>query len=224
MSEIPEDHPRATSLKIRHKLIEGMHNNIVTEAGLIAHGRGEAYDYLIGEKTHDFALQSISAAAALIYISDHPVLSINGNTAILCPKEMIKFSKICNVPMEINLFYKSPGRLEAISNHLKNLGATNLLGIDEEFYDSIEQLSSYRRIADNRGIKIADTVIVPLEDGDRTKALKNNHKKVITIDLNPLSRTAQQADITIVDNVIQVFPILIEKYNNITSKTEAQTI
>ncbi|MFV2015620.1 MAG: phosphopantothenate/pantothenate synthetase family protein, partial [Candidatus Heimdallarchaeota archaeon] len=61
-------------------------------------------------------------------------------------------------------------------------------------------------------------------DGDRTEALKNNHKKVITIDLNPLSRTAQQADITIVDNVIRVFPILIEKYNNITSKTEAQTI
>lgn len=224
MSEIPKDHPRSASLNIRHKLIEGLHKKILTEAGLIAHGRGEAYDYLIGEKTQDFALQGISAAAALIFLSKNPILSINGNTAILCPKEMIEFSKIANTPMEVNLFYRKPGRLEAIATHMNNLGADNLLGLDEEFYDTIEELSSFRRIVDSRGIKRADTVIVPLEDGDRTEALKKNNKKVITIDLNPLSRTAQQADITIVDNVIRVFPKLIEMYSNITDESEAQKI
>lgn len=224
MSEIPEDHPRAESLNIRHKLIEGLHKKILTEAGLIAHGRGEAYDYLIGEKTQKFALEAISAAAALIYLSEHPVLAINGNTALLCPKEMIEFSKISNTPMEVNLFYRKPGRLEAIATHMKKFGADNLLGLDEEFYDTIEELSSLRRIVDKRGIKRADTVIVPLEDGDRTEALKKNNKKVITIDLNPLSRTAQRADITIVDNVIRVFPKLIEMYSIITDKSEAQKI
>ncbi|MCE7735830.1 MAG: phosphopantothenate/pantothenate synthetase [Candidatus Heimdallarchaeota archaeon] len=224
MSEIPEDHPRATSLKIRHELIDGLHKKILTEAGLIAHGRGEAYDYLIGEKTHNFALQAISAAAALIFLSKNPVLSINGNTAILCPKDMIEFSNISNTAMEVNLFYRKPGRLEAIATHLKNFGADELLGLDEEYYDSIDELSSFRRIVDRRGIKLADTVIVPLEDGDRTEALKKNNKKVITIDLNPLSRTAQQADITIVDNVIRVFPKLTELFGMISDKAEAQKI
>ncbi|MHA2100347.1 MAG: phosphopantothenate/pantothenate synthetase family protein, partial [Candidatus Kariarchaeaceae archaeon] len=117
MSEIPDDHPRAASLRTRHELIDGMHEKIVTEAGLIAHGRGEAYDYLLGEQTHDFAKDAIIAAAALIYISDHPVLSINGNIAILCPEEIIELSEFTNMKMEINLFYRKKGRLEAIEKH-----------------------------------------------------------------------------------------------------------
>ncbi len=39
----------------------------------------------------------------------------------------------------------------------------------------------------------------------------NIGKKVIAIDLNPLSRTAQSATITIVDNIIRAFPRLVEK-------------
>jgi len=35
-------------------------------------------------------------------------------------------------------------------------------------------------------------------------------KKVIAIDLNPLSRTARMASITIVDSVIRAFPLLIK--------------
>ena len=52
-------------------------------------------------------------------------------------------------------------------------------------------------------------MLVPLEDGDRTQALKKAGKTVITFDLNPLSRTAQTADITIVDNVIRGMKLLI---------------
>jgi 4-phosphopantoate--beta-alanine ligase len=126
--------------------------------------------------------------------------------------------------MEINLFYRKKGRLEAIEKHLKSKGAKELLGLDDKYQDSINELSSFRRIVDKRGIKIADTVIVPLEDGDRTVALKNEGKNVITVDLNPLSRTAQNADITIVDNVIRVFPLILKEYKRIRSKQEAQDL
>ena len=51
---------------------------------------------------------------------------------------------------------------------------------------------------------------MPLEDGDRTEALVRMGKKVIAIDLNPLSRTAQKASITIVDNVVRAMPKLVE--------------
>jgi len=59
--------------------------------------------------------------------------------------------------------------------------------------------------------------LVPLEDGDRTIALKKFGKKVITFDLNPMSRTAQTADITVVDNVIRGMKILID-YSKILVK------
>ena len=50
---------------------------------------------------------------------------------------------------------------------------------------------------------------MPLEDGDRTEVLKKLNKYVIAIDLNPLSRTALWADITIVDNIIRAVPEMI---------------
>jgi 4-phosphopantoate--beta-alanine ligase len=37
------------------------------------------------------------------------------------------------------------------------------------------------------------------------------NKKVITVDLNPLSRTALTSDITIVDNIVRVIPQIIER-------------
>ena len=51
LTNIPYNHPRAGSLHIREMLVEGLRNGIVAHEGLIAHGRGEAFDYLIGEKT-----------------------------------------------------------------------------------------------------------------------------------------------------------------------------
>ena len=224
MDEIPDDHPRAQSLRIRHEIIDGMHKKIVAEAGLIAHGRGEAYDYLLGEKTHQFAKTAIKAAAAMLKLAQHPIISVNGNVAALCPDELIKFSKTTNIPIEINLFYRSEERIEAIKNHLETHESGMVLGVDPIFYDQIEELSSQRRIVDKRGIKVADVVLVPLEDGDRTEALKKNGKNVITIDLNPLSRTANQADITIVDNVIRVFDQLLNEFNQIKSESEASKI
>jgi 4-phosphopantoate--beta-alanine ligase len=70
--EIPENHPRKVSLEIREKIIKGYSTHEVATAGLLAHGRGEAFDYLIGEKTNDFAKQAIAVAVAALLSAHHP--------------------------------------------------------------------------------------------------------------------------------------------------------
>jgi 4-phosphopantoate--beta-alanine ligase len=208
--DVPKDHPRYESLKYRHDVIEGMKNLIVAEAGLIAHGRGECFDYMLGESTSEIAKEAIKAAVALIFLAKYPVISVNGNTAALCPKALVELSKITKAPLEINLFYRKEGRVDAIKKVLEDAGAKKLLGIDESKMVEIEELSSNRRNVDPDGIKIADVVFVPLEDGDRTEALKKIGKKVIAVDLNPISRTSLWADITIVDNIIRTLPEMIQ--------------
>lgn len=97
-----------------------------------------------------------------------------------------------------------------ISEEFKKYGLLKIFGIDPKNLVSIPELESNRRFVDRNGISKADVVFVPLEDGDRTIALKRMNKKVITVDLNPLSRTALSSDITIVDNIVRVIPQLIE--------------
>ena len=63
MSDAPKTHPRYESLRIRDSIVTGVERGVTSPHGLIAHGRGEAYDYLLGEKTHDFARAAIDAAA-----------------------------------------------------------------------------------------------------------------------------------------------------------------
>ncbi|MHA1729634.1 MAG: phosphopantothenate/pantothenate synthetase [Promethearchaeota archaeon] len=210
MKNIPENHPRANSLRERHKIIDGMTKLIVAKAGLIAHGRGEAFDYLIGEKTNKNAINAMETAVAELLCAKHPIISVNGNVTALCSEELVKFSNIIEAPLEINLFYRMPGRIESITKALKKAGAKRLLGTIEKTKTTINKLSSNRRFVDPNGIKIADVVLIPLEDGDRTESLVKEGKTVITIDLNPLSRTAQWAHITIVDNIIRVLPKLTE--------------
>jgi len=207
-SDVPKSHPRYLSLKYRHNIIEGMRNLIVAEAGLIAHGRGECFDYILGEKTSQPAKNAINAAVAALLIADKPVISVNGNVAALVPEELANLSKLLDIPLEINLFYRKEGRIEAIKNVLSNAGATDIKGVNEEAMVELEGLESNRRKVDFIGK--ADVVMIPLEDGDRTEALKKLNKKVIAVDLNPLSRTALWADITIVDNIIRVVPLMIE--------------
>ena len=40
MQLIPKSHPRAKSLLIREKLVEGFDKGLVAKEGLLAHGRG----------------------------------------------------------------------------------------------------------------------------------------------------------------------------------------
>ncbi|MEM3526434.1 MAG: phosphopantothenate/pantothenate synthetase family protein, partial [Candidatus Jordarchaeaceae archaeon] len=81
---------------------------------------------------------------------------------------------------------------------------------------------SVRRVVDKRGILIADTVLVPIEDGDRTQALRKMGKTVIAVDLNPLSRTAQLASITIVDNQVRCMPLLVEEVKKLKNASREE--
>ena len=111
----------------------------------------------------------------------------------------------------MNLFYSSEKRKKAISRILKKSGAKEILGIDKKQSTKLKGIDSARRIVDKNGIFCADVVLVPLEDGDRTITLKKAKKRIITFDLNPLSRTAQTADVTIVDNVTRAMKLLVSE-------------
>ena len=208
---IPKSHPRYLSLQIREKLVDGFNNNLVAKEGLLAHGRGEAFDYLIGEKTTKSAKNAIKAAAYMLNQAQKSVISVNGNFAALCPKEIIQLAKITDSKIEVNLFYSSEKRKKAISKILKKYGANEILGMDKKQSTKLKGIDSARRIVDKSGIFSADVVLVPLEDGDRTIALKKAKKRIITFDLNPLSRTAQTADVTIVDNVTRAMKLLVSE-------------
>lgn len=200
---IPKSHPRYESLMTRELIVEGVRNGITSMHGLIAQGRGEAFDYLIGEKSTDAALIAEKVAAAKLLMAKRPVISVNGNTAALVPRELIRLGELVNAPLEVNLFHRSEERVNKIIRHLKNLGASN---ISADWDALIPGLLHDRAKVDSKGIFIADVVLVPLEDGDRCKALMDMGKTVIAIDLNPLSRTAQCATVTIVDNIIRAVP------------------
>jgi 4-phosphopantoate--beta-alanine ligase len=191
-------------------LVNGFRRGLVVPEGLIAHGRGEAYDYLIGERTTKIARRAIRAAAAMLLLSKRPVISVNGNTAALCPKTLVELAKETGAAIEVNLFYRSEKREMAIKTELEMNGAKEVLGVGSRASVGIPELQSERRRVDPDGIYIADTVLVPLEDGDRTEALVKLNKTVITVDLNPLSRTARTANITIIDNVVRAMPALVE--------------
>ena len=118
-SIIPSSHPRAKSLYIRELLVNGFKNGIVVEEGLIAHGRGETFDYLLGEDTTETARTAIKAACSLLLLAVHPVISVNGNVAALCSKEVVELSNIINADIEVNLFYWSEKREIAIEKELK---------------------------------------------------------------------------------------------------------
>jgi len=208
---IPKSHPRYLSLQVREKLVNGFENSLVAKEGLLAHGRGEAFDYLIGEKTTKSAKSAVKAAAVMLNQAQNSVISVNGNFAALCPKEIIQLARTTNSKIEVNLFYSSEKRRKAISKILKKSGAREVLGLNKKNSIKLKGIDSARRIVDKNGIFSADVVLVPLEDGDRTIALKKAKKKIITFDLNPLSRTAQTADITIVDNVTRAMKLLVSE-------------
>jgi 4-phosphopantoate--beta-alanine ligase len=203
---------------IREHLIQNNRTGVVAIAGLIAHGRGEAFDYLLGEQTTEPAKKAIRAAAALLLMARYPVISVNGNVAALAAKPIAELAKITNAKVEVNLFYRSQQRETAIKKILQKAGIREVLGVSNAGQVKITEITSERRRVDSRGIFIADVVFVPLEDGDRTEALVKLGKKVIAIDLNPLSRTAQFASVTIVDNIIRAMPILISQVQKLRNR------
>ncbi len=219
-SIVPKSHPRYESLMKREKLIEGFKRGIVTQAGLIAHGRGEAFDYIIGEKSENFAMMAEKAAVAKIKLAKNPVISVNGNVTALASEEVVKLSELLNMKIEVNLFYRTEERIQKIVEEFKKHGV-RILGDKPD--SLIPGLEHSRALCTKEGIFSADVVLVALEDGDRTEALKNMGKFVIAIDLNPLSRTARTADITIVDELTRAIKNMLRFANKI-DKVEAEDI
>ena len=202
--EIPEDHPRHDSLLTRHRIEAGVEAGITSRQGLIAQGRGEAFDYLLGERTIPSADRAERAAAAALLAGEQPVLSVNGNVAALVPDAIVELAEATGADLEVNLFNRSDSRMEAIAAHLREHGAQEVKGLAADA--RIPGLSHERAKVDRDGIYSADVVLVPLEDGDRAEALEEMGKTEIVIDLNPLSRSAQVAPIPIVDNIIRAIP------------------
>ncbi len=220
MTEISWSHPRAESLRIRKKLVDGFRKGLVTPDGLSAHGRGEAFDYLIGEKTIEPAEKATLVAAAEILRAENPIFSVNGNVSALVSEEISNLSDNYGINVEINLFHQSEERKKRIAEYLGDCGIEKVLGIKDEHLSEISEIESDRRIVDERGQESADLIVVPLEDGDRTEALVDKGKKVIAIDLNPLSRTSEAANVTIVDNIVRALPNLMKKMDELKASPE----
>ncbi|WP_135363974.1 4-phosphopantoate--beta-alanine ligase [Halosimplex halophilum] len=202
--EIPESHPRYESLLTRHRIEAGVDAGITSRQGLIAQGRGEAFDYLLGERTLPSADAAERAAAAHLLLADHPVLSVNGNVAALVPGEIVDLAEATGADIEVNLFNRTDERMERIADHLREHGASEVKGLAAD--GTIPGLDHERAKVDADGIGDADVVLVPLEDGDRAEALGELGKVEVVIDLNPMSRSARAADVPIVDNVIRAVP------------------
>jgi 4-phosphopantoate---beta-alanine ligase len=186
---------------------ELMKQGIVAPTGLIAHGRGEAFDYLLGETTMPPALLAEHVAAAMLMEAKQPVITVNGNAAALAPEELIELSEAINARLEVNLFHRSVERIEMVCAYLESKGAKDVLGRVQDF--TLPGIASDRALCSSEGIGVADVVLIPLEDGDRAQALKNAGKKVIAIDLNPVSRTSMAADVSIVDELTRAVPGII---------------
>ena len=265
MTDVPKTHPRYLSLSLRDTIVAGVEQGITSIHGLIAHGRGEAFDYLIGEATQPFATEAIHAAAAMLRLAEHPVISVNGNVAALAPEALIELGQVLNAPLEVNIFHTETGREQRIQEHLlkhkarletspaspASGGVDARLetspasgGVDARLETSpakegvenppdvlmptteaqLSYIDSNRKFVHPDGIFKADVVFVPLEDGDRCEALRKMGKDVVTVDLNPMSRTAKQASITIVDNVVRALPLICEEIRNFNDSTAQDTL
>jgi 4-phosphopantoate--beta-alanine ligase len=106
--------------------------------------------------------------------------------------------------------------VKKIADLLREKGAEDVLGERPDI--SVPGLDHARALATRGGIYDADAVLIPLEDGDRCEALLAMGKRVIAIDLNPLSRTAKKATVSIVDNILRAVPQLTEEVRQLSNK------
>ncbi|WP_321508640.1 4-phosphopantoate--beta-alanine ligase [uncultured Methanoregula sp.] len=211
---IPKSHPRYRSLVTRERLAGCARSGIVSWEGLTAHGRGEAFDYLLGEKTTESARLAERTAAAMLTSARHPVISVNGNTAALAAQEIAALQKASGAQVEVNLFHRTEERVQQIEDLLRSAGADVFSGEAERLLPLDHDRAWCRR----EGMYSADVILVPLEDGDRCEALVRMGKTVIAIDLNPLSRTARRATLTIVDELTRALPEISRACHDLTQK------
>src|SRR2546426_9472575 len=127
--KIPRSHPRYTSLMTREKLVRAWKAGIVVPEGLIAQGRGEAFDYLLGEETSAPALVAEKAAAACLLQAKRPVISVNGNVAALGARDVVRLARTVSARVEVNLFHRSETRVRRIIRVLQSAGGAEGVGL-----------------------------------------------------------------------------------------------
>lgn len=205
---IPKSHPRYESLLLRDKMVKAAQEGYLADSALIAHGRGEAFDYLIGERTTHPAKRAMYVAVAAMLLSNNPVISVNGNATALACDEIIELAQAVNAKIEINLFYRTDERVKIITQLYRDHGYKKILGTLDDEMEYLNEIKNNRASASREGIYAADTILIPLEDGDRAEILKKSGKNIITIDLNPLSRTSKMSDVSIMDNIVRAVPFM----------------
>ena len=217
-----KSHPRYQSLLMRHRLELAAKAGMLADSALIAHGRGEAYDYLLGEKTIPSAHDATMEALAYLQNANSAVISLNGNAIALAGKELMQLASLLQIPVEVNIFYRTPERMSALLNHLNKIKSDNDLDVEilgENPDAKIPGLEGPRANCCKSGIYDSDVILVPLEDGDRCEALVAMGKTVLVIDLNPLSRSAKMGSVTIVDELSRVANnLLVGAMQKITRK------
>ena len=238
MVEVPESHPRKKSLLSRQRIVDATKNGLLADSAMIAHGRGEAFDYLLGEKSSNSARLAIKESASRLIESDNPIISVNGNTVVLAGKSLIRVAAVLNCPIEVNIYYRTEERMSKLNSFLEkqkeivsqeknpdnwigdwNNAVKSVKILGKEGDGRIQGLEGPRSICSSQGIEKADVILVPLEDGDRCEALVNLGKQVLVVDLNPLSRTAKMATITIVDEISRAAELLLEYVINKEQKS-----
>jgi len=232
MADIPKTHPRYHSLMLRERLAFGLDNGLTSKKGLIAHGRGEAFYYMLGEKTHDFARESIDVSLAMLVEAERPIISVNGNTTALASDEIIDFAyalikagKDCAI--EVNIFTFTKERADKICKFFTDKISEKGYKIDvlisrTEGALELPDIEHNRRFMHPDGLGRADVALVMLEDGDRCEALANSGRKVISVDLNPMSRSATKAHVNICDELTRCLVVMTNRLAEVSSLTSAE--
>ena len=228
MDDIAADpsHPRYQSLLLRHRLEEAEKQGMLAGSAMIAHGRGEAYDYLLGEQTIPSAHEATLHALKALSNAERPVISLNGNAVALAGEQLLVLAQQLNCPVEINIFYRTPERMSALLGRLESIKKERSLDVEilgAEPNARIPGLKGPRAKCTKEGIIDSDVILVPLEDGDRCEALVTMGKTVIVIDLNPLSRSAKMGTITIVDELTRVVENMLSQFDSIKMSKTSNT-
>ena len=228
MSDFAADpsHPRYQSLLLRHRLEEAEKQGMLAGSAMIAHGRGEAYDYLLGEQTIPSAHEATLHALRALKNAERPIISLNGNAVALAGEQLLALAQQLKCPVEINIFYRSPERMSALLERLETIKKERSLDVEilgASPNARIPGLKGPRAKCTQEGIIDSDVILVPLEDGDRCEALVAMGKTVIVIDLNPLSRSAKMGTITIVDELTRVAENMLFQFDSIKRSEVSKT-
>jgi 4-phosphopantoate--beta-alanine ligase len=146
-------------------------------------------------------------------LAEHPVIPVTGNAAALAAKELGQLARATGAQVEVNLFHRSEERLRKVCEFVEKETGMKVLGRDQDAV--LEGIASDRARCTGKGLLAADVVLIPLEDGDRAEAMAKAGKKVISIDLNPLSRTTLAAEVAVVDELTRAVPNMISWANQL---------